>query len=234
MRHGQVRQGKARHGMGQSFETVILLFWKDILNTNANNIIIMTEEITARIVSLYRYEIRYNEDVKDAIEYDYVIVADSIERLINRIALRELVYSMKDCKKYLSVDEFLTYLAPDHYGRVRVHRVFDIGNHDIASASVMIDDACYDCSFSESGPQSVDVKTFGSVCVKMGEDLKDENADEFYRIIYGSVLGDWLYDSIPVRQAIDKQKKKEDEESLKEKNSAHTALRTISGNDMFC
>jgi hypothetical protein len=194
----------------------------------------MIEEIAAQIVSLYRYEIRYNEDIKDAVEYDYVIVADSIERLIERIALRELVYSMKDCKKYLSVDEFLTYVAPDHHGRMRAHRVFDITNHDITNiGNQLISDACYDCSFSEDGPQSVDVEVFDAACLKVDEEL-DENNDGFHRIMHGSILGDWLYDSLPVRQAIDKQKKKEDEERLKEKHAAHAALRVMSGNDMFC
>ena len=130
----------------------------------------MTEEITARIVPLYRYEIHYNEDLKDATEYDYVIVTDSIERLIERIAIRELVYSMKDCKKYLSVDEFLTYIAPDHHGRMRVHRVFDIGEHDITNiGNQLISDACYDCSFSEDGPHPVDMEAFDAACLKVGQ-----------------------------------------------------------------
>ena len=174
-----------------------------------------------RIIPLYRYEITYHSGDKD--QYDCIIITDSIKRLVEQIVIRELVYSMKDCRKYFTISTFLTYIANDGIGRLQDHRVYDIFDHNIAGiGSNMISESYYICSFSEKGPQSVDIKVFDYACMELHV-LNDEN------ISYGNLLGEWLYDSIPVKQAIESKQREYDAINLKEKHAAHKALQNIAG-----
>jgi hypothetical protein len=153
-------------------------------------------EITCTLIPLYRFWVRYETD-DGKTDYEWVGVSDTISGLVKLIAERELVYSMKDCPKYLDIDDFL--LMPCEESKITGYHLFDINEHDIAQFSPMFDESCYEISLSNPPiPVIIPSGTYN----ELYDTMKTIHGDDFWQGECSGILADSLYKSEMVWVAV--------------------------------
>lgn len=145
---------------------------------------------------LYKFTVYYNEDDAEY-SYDYMIIADTLSGLIDAIADREIEYSMSDCRRHLTVGDFL--LMPCEQAH-RGYYLFDVDSHDIAIRHGLdIDSQHYVCRFEGNEPKPV-------IGFEKILNYFDERAVQLHNEIisryYDEILADALYYSIYIKKAV--------------------------------
>jgi hypothetical protein len=178
-------------------------------------------DIQCKQIPLYKFTIYYNEDDAEH-SYDYMIIADTFSGLVDAIADREIEYSMSDCRRYLTVGDFL--LMPCEQAH-RGYYLFDVDNHDIAVRHGLdIDSQHYICKFEGDEPKPV--VGFDKIF-----DYFDEKSDQLktstMSLYYDEILASALYYSIYVKKAVAGKQLVQMEWSKVERNSGNEALQIL-------
>jgi hypothetical protein len=106
--------------------------------------------VEAEIVKLYEYSIRYKSGEKD--EYTVILVSDNMKDMIELIADREMVETMKDASKWLEISDFLWASRKDE----KWYHLFDINEQDLAvKFGYDVLDQHWTCQFKDDCPESV-------------------------------------------------------------------------------
>jgi hypothetical protein len=157
--------------------------------------------IECETVSLYKYEIRYNPNEKN--EYEFIIVSDNMKTLVEEIVDRELLESMKDARKYLSIKEFLWMPTKDNW-----YCLFDIYEQNLAiSYGYDVQEQYWKTAFAADAPQSVEIDDLNDVMLEFTTKMKKLHPKEnYYDIISGDILAIALYESTYVQDGIRKAK----------------------------
>jgi hypothetical protein len=157
-----------------------------------------TEQITCYKIPLYKFSIYYENDEKPSESYDFVIIADTLEGLAQGIAKRELAWTMKDCRKYLSVTDFLMMPCPQAQ---KGFHLFDIDEHDLMGHCVTIDETFYECFFADDTFLKP-VTGFSEILAELTKDKEEEEVKFMHWISVEGAMGDVLYASEMVREAV--------------------------------
>jgi hypothetical protein len=161
--------------------------------------------VEAEIVKLYEYSIRYKSGEKD--EYTVILVSDNMKDMIELIADREMVETMKDASKWLEISDFLWASRKDE----KWYHLFDINEQDLAvKFGYDVLDQHWTCQFKDDCPESV--KDFDEVMVKFEDEMKTLHPNDEWEKSFasGGVLGDALYESKHVQDAIHEKKRERD------------------------
>ncbi|MFA6258269.1 MAG: hypothetical protein WCX79_01055 [Candidatus Paceibacterota bacterium] len=122
--------------------------------------------------------------------------------MIELIADREMVDSMKDASKWFEISGFVLVMNESN----KWYHLFDINEQDLATKfGYDVQEQYWECQFKNDCPESV--KDFDDMIVKFEDEMKTLNKDERW-VTYGDVLGEALFESKYVQDAI-REKKKE-------------------------
>jgi hypothetical protein len=186
-------------------------------------------ELKCELVSLYRFEIYYNEDTGKDDDYKYVLISDTLKGLIELIVKREMEWSMNDCRKYLSVRDFL--LMP-HDQPPKGYHLFDIDEHDIVGGKwISFDEQYYETLFKGDRPHSVDVEKTESVLEKLASEVAGilgKGEETLNCREYEGTLADSLYKNTEVQHTLFMLKKQDHEREVKEEQAGFEAVRELS------
>jgi hypothetical protein len=165
----------------------------------------MMTGILCKLLPLYKFAIYYNEDEPNN-NYEYVLVSDTINGLIESVVNRELIHTMKNCRKYLTVEDFL--FMP--YAEIsKGYCLYDIFEHDVAEVyGLNITEQFYECSFVGKEPVPVVgyEKATEYLMKMLHKPEENEMEQRFNRIINDEVLAEALYQSAEVQTMINDKK----------------------------
>jgi hypothetical protein len=191
---------------------------------------IKKHKVQCEIVALYRYEIRYENENND---YEFVIVADTIAGLIGGIVKRELIHSMKECRKYLDTKEFL--IMPCEQA-VKGYHLFDIDEHDCGGMVNDFDEEMYETHFKGKIPVSIghekEASEIYSALFTLMKGLhkktdEPEGWEHFAEYELYALLGHALYESERVQEAVKKAKEKQAQHDMVELESTIIAINKL-------
>lgn len=191
---------------------------------------IKKHKVQCEIVALYRYEIRYENEDND---YEFIIVADTMAGLIEGIVKRELIYSMKECRKYLDTKEFL--IMPCEQA-VKGYHLFDIDEHDCGGRGSDFDEKMYETRFKGKIPVSIGYEKEASEIYSALFDLmkelhkktdEPEGWEHFAEYELYAILGHALYESEHVQEAVKKAKEKQAQHDTVELENTTIAINKL-------
>jgi hypothetical protein len=178
-----------------------------------------TSEVVCKVIPLYKFEVKYEYEDSNKDEYEYIIISDNIKSLIQEIISRELILSMKDCRKYLSIRDFL--LMPCELARNGYH-LFDIDEQDLAvSYGYDTQEQYYKTVFKEKVPKPVDVKSIDNVLKAFEASVKelhkdDDQVQHMIETTCDAIAANALYESDMVKKGIEDSKSKQTDHNEKE------------------
>lgn len=155
------------------------------------------------IVKLYKYRIRYNSGEKD--EYTVILVSDNMKDLVDLIVDREMIDPLNVSQKWFEIADFLFVAKEDG----KWYHLFDVNEQDLAAKfGYDVQEQYWTVLFKNDAPESV--KDVSELLWKFEEDVKNLHpSDEWAKsFASGGILGDALYESRCVQNAI-REKKKE-------------------------
>ncbi len=167
--------------------------------------------VESEILQLYKYTIIYNSEEKN--EYSVILVSDNIAELIELITDREMVDPMNNARKWFEITDFLW--AARENGKW--YHLFDINEQDLAvSYGYDVQEQYWKCQFKGDCPESV--KNVDEVMMKFEDVIKTLHPNDEWakRFASGSVLGEALYESKYVQDAIREKKKEGDMHGARE------------------
>lgn len=157
--------------------------------------------IESEIIQLYKYTIRYRPGETN--EYTVILVSDNIRDLISLIAEREMVDPMHEAAKWFEITDFLWVAQEDK----KWYHLFDINEQDLAvKYGHDVQEQYWTVLFKGDCPESA--KNIDEIMWKFEDKIKKLYAnDEWVKTFAaGGALGDALYESKYVRDAIRKLK----------------------------
>lgn len=160
-------------------------------------------DMETEVVKLYKYSIRYNSGEKD--EYAVILVSDNMKDLVDLIVDREMIETMNKASKWFEIDEFLFVVKKDG----KWYHLFDINEQDLAvKFGYDVQEQYWSVRFKDDAPESV--KDVSEIMGKFEKEIGAlHNNDEWAKTFAsGGILGDALYESRCVQNAI-REKKKE-------------------------
>jgi hypothetical protein len=155
------------------------------------------------IVKLYKYRIRYKPGEMD--EYTVILVSDNIRDLISLIADREMVDPVGEARKWFEITDFLWVAREDG----KWYHLFDINEQDLAVKwGYDVQEQYWICQFRNDCPESVKDVNMGG----FEEKIKALHSDDEWAKTFasGGVLGQALYESKYVQDAIREKKRERD------------------------
>jgi len=159
-------------------------------------------DMETEILKLYKYTIRYKPGEKD--EYTVILVSDNIRDLITLIVDREMIDGMGGSSKWFEITDFLFVAKEDG----KWYHLFDINEQDLAvKFGYDVQEQYWTVLFKNDAPESV--KDVSELLWKFGEEMEKIHDSEWEKtFVAGGILGDALYESKYVQDAI-REKKKE-------------------------
>ena len=151
----------------------------------------------SEIVKLYKYTITYNHGEEN--EYDIILVSDNMKDLINLIADREMIDPINGTHKWFEITDFLFVAKEDG----KWYHLFDINEQDLAvKFGYDVQEQYWKVNFKGDCPESV--KDVNELLWKFENEIGVLNNGI---IPCGGILGDALYKSKCVQDAICKKKR---------------------------
>lgn len=156
--------------------------------------------IETEIINLYKYTIRYKCGEVD--EYTVILVSDNMKDLISLIADREMVDPMKDASKWFEISDFVWVAREDG----KWYHLFDIEQDLAVKFGYDVQEQYWSVCFKNDCPESV--KDVDEIMGKFKDKIKELYANNEWEkaIVAGGALGDALYESKYVQDAIQKLK----------------------------
>lgn len=149
------------------------------------------------IVKLYKYSIRYKPGEKD--EYTVILVSDNIRDLITLIVDREMIDPINGAHKWFEITDFLFVAKEDG----KWYHLFNINEQDLAvKFGYDVQEQYWEVNFKGDCPESV--KDVNELLWKFESEIGVLNNGI---IPCGGILGDALYKSKCVQDAIRKKKR---------------------------
>ena len=174
-------------------------------------------DVTCKIIPLYKFKVYYNEDNPQSGEYVWNVVSDTIAGLVKGIADREMQWSMKDCRKYLIVTDFLLMPCED---AIKGYHLFDIDNHDVAGYGTDIFEENFVCIFA--GKEPTPVTAFYSLIREMFPETEEKKITSMWD--WEWILADALYKSEEVEKAVADCVGKETDKKLRDLSEGREVL----------
>lgn len=174
------------------------------------------------IVKLYKYIIRYNQGEKD--EYTVILVSDNIKDLIDLISEREMVESMNSAAKWFEIADFLLAVKEDG----KWYHLFDINEQDLAVKwGYDVQEQYWTCLFKNDCPESA--KNNDEILWNFENKIGDLNNDDEWakRFAYSGILGEALYGSKFVQDAIREKKREKDLHDAEELDAGISVIEEI-------
>ena len=159
--------------------------------------------IESEIIQLYKYTIRYRPGEMD--EYTVILVSDNMKDMIELIADREMVDPMGAAAKWFEIGEFLWVAREDR----KWYHLFDINEQDLAvKFGYDVQEQYWSVRFKSDAPESVG--GFDEIMVGFEEKMGELNKKDPIGLGCGGVMGDALYGSKYVQDAIREMKRAKD------------------------
>lgn len=167
--------------------------------------------IESEIIQLYKYTIRYRPVERD--EYTVILVSDNILDLISLIAESEMVDPMREAAKWFEITDFLWVARKDK----KWYHLFDINEQDLAVVKYGYDvqEQYRTVLFKGDCPEFV--KDVDEIMWKMKE-LGEA---------YWDILGQALYESHHVQNAIREKRKEKDLREAEELDAGISVIEEI-------
>jgi hypothetical protein len=178
--------------------------------------------IESEIVELYKYTIRYNSGETN--EYSVILVSDNMNDLIKLIADREMVDPMGATSKWFEIADFLWVARKDE----KWYNLFDINEQDLAvKFGYDVTDQHWMVLFKNDSPESV--KGIDDIMMKFEEEIKTLYSDDEWAKTFaaGGILGDALYESGYVQDAIRGMRHEEDMRDAQELDAGINVIEKI-------
>jgi hypothetical protein len=144
--------------------------------------------VECTLISLYKFEVYYEEFTDK--RYNWIIISDTLEGIIRGIVNRETHFkdmSMKDCRKFMYVNEYL--MMPCNETRKGYH-LWDIDEHDSAAESLNIDETWVECYFEGDIPKPVDTTFINGLLLNM---IPHEEGEELAVYEFDFLLAEAIY-----------------------------------------
>jgi hypothetical protein len=154
--------------------------------------------IESEIVRLYKYTITYNHGEKN--EYDIILVSDNMKDLVDLIVDRDMIDPIGSNSKWFEIADFLWVAREDG----KWYHLFDINEQDLAvKLGYDVQEQYWSVSFKNDAPESV--KDVSELMWKFESEMEKIHTSEWEKsFASGGVLGNALYESKYVQEAIRK------------------------------
>jgi hypothetical protein len=175
---------------------------------------------TCEFIYLYKFRVIYDNEDDSSKEYEWILITDTIEKLIESLAERESVESMKDERMYLEIEEFLIIKTDKTHWSLH-----DIHEHDILPRTglSLSGTIYYDVNFiNGENDYPIPVKGVRDIMAKFVDDVEklhpgDENESSVLSVTRGDdVLAKAIYGSKLVRERVLQEKEKQENHENKE------------------
>jgi hypothetical protein len=153
--------------------------------------------VECEVIDLYKYTIKYKRGEKD--EYEIILVSDNMKDMIELIADREMIDPMGAARKWFEITDFVIVMDENK----KWYHLFDINEQDLAvKFGYDVQEQYWKCQFKNDCPESV--KYYDEAMGKFVEEIKMLHPDDKWAKDFasGGILGDALYNSHYVQDAI--------------------------------
>lgn len=174
------------------------------------------------ILKLYKYRIRYKAGEMD--EYTVILVSDNMKDLINLIADREMIDPINGAAKWFEIADFLLAMKEDE----KWYHLFDINEQDLAvKYGYDVQEQYWTVLFKNDCPESV--KNNDGLLWEFENKIGDLNNDDEWakRFASSGVLGESLYESKFVQDAIREKKREKDLHDAEELDAGINVIEEI-------
>lgn len=162
------------------------------------------------MMKLYKYTIRYNHGETN--EYTVILVSDNMKDLIELILDREMVDPMGGARKWFEIGKFIWVAREDR----KWYHLFDTKEQDLAvKFGYDVQEQYWTCQFKNDCPESVEGAD--EIMWKMKESGE----------AYWDILGQALYESHHVQNAIREKRKEKDLREAEELDAGISVIEEI-------
>lgn len=182
-------------------------------------------DMETEVVKLYKYSIKYNNGEKD--EYTVILVSDNMKDLIDLIVDREMIETMNKASKWFEIAEFLFVAKKDG----KWYHLFDINEQDLAvKFGYDAQEQYWSVLFNNDAPESV--KDVSEIMWGFESEMEKIHTSEWEKTFAaGGILGDALYESRCVQNAIREKKKEVTLHEAEELDAGINVIEEIIKND---